>query len=256
LQTYSGLSATVGSPEKFNLWLETVQTAHGFKHKFIQYPYRYSHLRKFFYDLNKMPSVPFSGLLSYQVTERKRFLHPISLLSFGARSIPDDLALEASDTLKLYHALAPYQAVSNCDIDALEPTTFFASRTTLLRQRDIIEYEAQLKGVLSQFIMTFDSQNPLSPLHAVIHSLEDPGIAAIPPEMREMELYTVPSRKIFTSNLIYLLGDLHSRSELVSLPPFSRFIIVIGNIACHSFQLRSFRVREHCKAFGRCSARR
>lgn len=209
-----GLSATIGSPEKFNTWLETVQTAHGHKHKFIQHPHRYSHLRKFFYDLSQMPSSPFTGLASYQETGRKRFLHPISLLSFGARSLPEDLALEAGDTLKLYQALEPYEAISNCDISALEPTSFFAARKTLLRQKDILEYEAKLKGVVSQFIAVFDAQNPHSALHSVINNLEDPGIAVIPLEMRAMKLNTLPSQNIFKSNLIYLLGDLHSRGEL------------------------------------------
>lgn len=163
-----------------------------------------------------MPSIPFTGLPSYQATERKRFLHPISLLSFGARSLPEDLALEAGDTLKLYQALAPYEGVSNCDIASLEPTTFFASRKTLLRQKDVLEYEAKLKGVLSKFITIFDSQNPVSALYKVIHKLEDPAIAAIPVEKRAVKLNTVPSRTSFRFNLVYLLGDLHSRGELVS----------------------------------------
>ena len=170
--------------------------------------------------------IPFTGFTSYQATERKRFLHPISLLSFGARSLPEDLALEAGDTLKLYQALAPYEGVSNCDINSLEPTTFFATRKTLLRQKDVLEYEAKLKGVLSQFIAIFDVQNPLSALYNVIHKLEDPNIAAVPAEMRAEKLNTVPSRKVFKSNLIYLLGDLHSKGELVSRP---NFILIYDN---------------------------
>jgi hypothetical protein len=137
------------------------------------------------------------------------------MLSFGTRTLPEDLALEAGDTLELYRALAPYEHASNCNISSLEPRTFFSSRKTLLRQRDVLEYEAKLKGVLSKFITLFDAQDPLSALYSVIHKLEDPYIAAIPPEMRTVKLNTVPSRKIFKLNLIYLLGDLHSRGELV-----------------------------------------
>ena len=48
---YSGLSATIGEPEKFNAWLESVQDAHGFRHTFIHHPTRYSHLRKYTYML-------------------------------------------------------------------------------------------------------------------------------------------------------------------------------------------------------------
>lgn len=226
---YSGLSATIGSPDIFNTWLETVQTAHGHKHKFIQYPHRYSHLRKFYYDLSQMPSIPFTSLASHQPTKRERFLHPISLLSFGARSLPEDLALEAGDTLELYRALASYEAGINWNISALEPTAFFASRNTLLRQKDVLEYEAKLKSVLSQFIATFDAQDPQSPLYGVIHKLEDPGIAAIPPEMRAVKLNTVPPREVFRANFIHLLADLHSRGELVSWP-ISSFPFVIALI--------------------------
>lgn len=188
--------------------------------------------------MSQTASTPFTSLASYQVTERKRFLHPISLLSFGARSLPEDLALEAGDTLDLYRALAPYEAVSSCNISALEPTAFFASKKMLLRQKDVLEYEAKLKEVLVQFMAMYDAQNSLSPLYRVIHKLEDPTMAAIPLEMKNLKFNTVPSQDVFSSNLIYLLGDLHSQGELVS----SLFIlscvtvIVIQNIASHPFQ--------------------
>lgn len=178
-----------------------------------------------------MPPVPFTGLASYQQTNRKRFLHPISLLSYGARSLPEDLALEAGDTLTLYQALAPYENSVNFDLNVLEPTTFFASRKVFLKQKDVLEYEAKLKTVLSQLIATSDAQDPLSALFGVVHKLEDPAIAAIPADMRLVKLNTMPSQATFRSNLIYLVGDLHSRGELVS-PSSSPSIVPNRNRKC------------------------
>ncbi|KAF9461731.1 hypothetical protein BDZ94DRAFT_800063 [Collybia nuda] len=209
-----GLSATIGSPEIFNNWLASVQAAHGYKHKFIQYPHRYSHLRKFYYDLSGDHPQHFSGLdSSYQPTSRVKFLHPISLLSFGARSLPTDLALEAGDLLKLHDALKSYEHILDVNIDALEPVKFFTSNLRMLKQKDILEYEAELKAVVSKLISSYDALDRSSPLHGIIHKLEDPDIGKIP----EFVLNTSPSRKTFTSNLIYLLADLNSRGELPTI---------------------------------------
>ena len=81
----SGLSATIGSPEIFNDWLQSVQEAHGFKHTFIENPHRYSHSGEWSTSLDHR-----------QAPSRSRFLHPISLLFAGIRSLPNDVSLEAS----------------------------------------------------------------------------------------------------------------------------------------------------------------
>lgn len=207
----SGLSATIGSPEIFNDWLESVQIAHGYKHKFIQYPHRYSHLRKFYYDLSGDRPRHFNGLEAYHPTTRTKFLHPISLLLFGARSLPTDLALEAGDLLKLYNALEFYRHIPGVDIKALEPVKFFALDPRMLKQKDVLEYEAKLKDVVSKFIASFDVLDPSSPLHGIIRKLEDPDIRRMSPDT----LNTSPERSVFKYNLLYLLADLNSRGELV-----------------------------------------
>ncbi|RDB27044.1 hypothetical protein Hypma_005062 [Hypsizygus marmoreus] len=173
-----GLSATIGSPENFNSWLQSVQEAHGYRHRFIQYPHRYSHLRKFYYTLTESPS--FQGLISHKPTERNRFLHPVSesLLSFGARVLPPDLALEAGDLLSLYHALVAHQVTGVPDMTRLEPATFFHSKSHLLRQKDVLEYEVEIKNVLSTLITTFDVREQSFPLYNVVHGLEDPKLAS------------------------------------------------------------------------------
>ncbi|KAF8069236.1 hypothetical protein FPV67DRAFT_1415532 [Lyophyllum atratum] len=206
-----GLSATIGSPDRFNSWLESVQEAHGYSHKFIQYPHRYSHLRKFFYNLTENPKAHFAGLATHTPSERSRFLHPISLLDFGVRSLPTDLALEARDTLSLYEALAAYEGAGEYDVAKLEPIVFFASTPGMLRQKDILLYESKLKAIISTLITLFDAQAPSS-LHHVIRRLEDPTLASA-----GTLLHAAPSRDMFRSNLIYLLADLNSRGELPAI---------------------------------------
>jgi superfamily II RNA helicase len=120
-----GLSATVGAPEMFNEWLESVQKAGGFQHKFVHYPHRYSHLRKFHYNIHEKPRDTFHGLSTYKTTEKMRFLHPLSILSSSARSLPSDLALEAVDALNLYRALSTCTALQPSPLVALDPVVFF-----------------------------------------------------------------------------------------------------------------------------------
>jgi hypothetical protein len=90
-----GISVTVGAPERFHEWLENVQKAGGFQHKFVHYPRRYSHPRKFYYNIQEKPrdAAAFHGLSTYKSTERMRFLHPLSILSSSVRSLPSDLVI-------------------------------------------------------------------------------------------------------------------------------------------------------------------
>ena len=211
----SGLSATVGSPENFNSWLGSIQKVHGFEHTFVQHPYRYSHLRKFYYLLDKgRRANSFTGLDGYQPTSNTRFLHPISMMSFGSGSMPSDLALEAQDTLSLYRVLERHSTLLGRDMGALEPRRFFSEfKGKLLTQRDIIDYEAALKDVLSPIFATFDPTDPSSPLHKVFNDLKDPMIASASPT----SLNATPRLPVFLNNLIYLISDLHASDLLVRL---------------------------------------
>ncbi|KAK2461121.1 hypothetical protein APHAL10511_006648 [Amanita phalloides] len=210
-----GLSATIGSPDLFNNWLQTVQEAHGFKHTFVQHPHRYSHLRKFYYllDANRK-SNDFSGLSSYQPTSSVRFLHPISMMSFGARVMPSDLALEARDTLTLYQALARHSRFFDCNMEDLEPRQFFAEcKGRLLTQKEIITYETALKNVISPMFATFDPADSSSPIHRVLKDLKDPMIASV----RDVSLNIIPPTPVFLQNLIYLVADLHAKDYLPAI---------------------------------------
>ena len=206
-----GLSATVGAPEKFNTWLEAVQKTGGFQHTFVHHLHRYSHLRKFFYNIHEKPRSTFGSVSTWKSTGRMRYLHPISMLAFGPRSIPSDLALEASDTLKLYRALAAHGDVPSSTLDSLDPLKFFPS-DRLLQQKDMIAYEAALKACLAPMVAQFDPCNKAAPLYKVIASLEDGALSRVPTKV----INTQPERAAFRENLIHLVCDLHAQGDLVS----------------------------------------
>ncbi|KAG1729573.1 hypothetical protein EDB19DRAFT_1938407 [Suillus lakei] len=194
-----GLSATVGAPEKFNEWLESVQKAGGFQHKFVHYPHRYSHLRKFYYHIHEKPRDAFQGLSTYKPTERMRFLHPLSILSFSARSLPSDLALEAVDSLNLYCALRSCAALEPSILATLDPAA-----------RDVIRYEEALKQHLAPLLSSFDSRDSETPLSRVITQLQDDVLARVPDKV----LNSQPGRVVSGCNLIHLVADLHAQGDL------------------------------------------
>ncbi|TFY68503.1 hypothetical protein EVJ58_g983 [Rhodofomes roseus] len=210
-----GLSATIGHPEEFNDWLKSVQEAHHFKHTFIHHPHRYSHLRKFTYTMQdeKPATLTFKGIDSHSNTGRTRFLHPVSLLSFGVHEIPPDFSLEAADCLSLYEALSVHANQPSCgfDLDHVNPTRFFASTAgPLLKQQDILRYEAQLKTIVNNLVAARDQQDVQSPLNKVIEYLTDPAVKAL-------DHHAIPDRSRFMQNLIYLVSDLHASGDLPAI---------------------------------------
>lgn len=216
---FSGLSATVGDPEKFNSWLASVQEAHGFKHTFIHHPHRYSHLRKFYYLIRDSPKAvtAFEGLSKHVSSERMRFLHPVSVLSFGSRALPSDLALEARDTLTLYQTLEGMpDALTAEERERLQPLKFFTSSRPL-RQEDIFGYESELKRIVGSLMGTTTTTTKSeteedSPLLAVTKRLTDPHITRVD----NTRLNMLPGGKEFLRNLLGMLCDLHVQGDLVS----------------------------------------
>ncbi|KAJ7757624.1 hypothetical protein B0H16DRAFT_1824030 [Mycena metata] len=185
-----GLSATVGSPQDFSQWLESVQTAHGFKYRVIEHPHRYSHLRKFAYIMDEEASTK---------VQRSRI---ITKTHNGPVS-----STQSPDTLTLYRALQENAPPSSCE--ALDPRTFFNSEPgdALLVQKDIIRYERALKDKLVSFMKGPDNAVVVN----LIRSLQDPKITSL------RDPNKAPSRDDYKKNLIYLLADLHVKGELPAI---------------------------------------
>ena len=197
-------------PEKFNAWLETVQKAKGFEHKFIHHPHRYSHLRKFAYFpqlLDKdRPFLGLDGGHSRSSNEMMRFIHPVSTLSF-AGTMPPDLSLESSDLLRLYRVLLSQNVAGG---ERLDPNIVF-SRDTFIRQKDVLRYEAEIKNVLARLIAAPDALDSSSPLQKVVQEVQDPVLK----ETSKSQLNVPPSSSVLLSGLIHLLTDMQASGGLV-----------------------------------------
>lgn len=227
-QHHSGLSATVGSPDQFNNWLQSVQTTHKFEHICIHHSHRYSHLRKFFFLPSSESAARFHGLAQHSTSNRMEFIHPISLLSEHVHVMPSDLALEARDCLTLFNALKQLQLTHG---DELDPRVFFRDRQALLTQKDILSYEAALKAVVAQ--LPFDDLSSFIALTSLLRNsrVEVPATEA------------PPSRAAFIDHLLTLVCDLHSQGNLVSsLFPLCPLATDKVNIACNPLQLRPGRL--------------
>lgn len=209
-----GLSATIGNPEEFSQWLESVQEQHGFKYALIQHKHRYSHLRKFTYTMSREP-LEFKGLSSTPSSDVKPiYIHPMSaLVSAGTRSLPEDLALESGDCLTLFHAMS--KVAGQCSekrdrLAKLDPRTFFArSHGRLLTQRDVLDYEAHLKSLLDDWSKEAEGyQNILRPIGEALSEGHD-------------LCKRTPTKRELYDNLIHLLHDLQQRGNLPGQPlPF------------------------------------
>ncbi|KAL1698136.1 hypothetical protein EV121DRAFT_266073, partial [Schizophyllum commune] len=196
-----GLSATIGSPSKFNDWLASVQRAHGYEHELVEHPHRYSHLRKYQYVLAKKPP-KFQGLSTYEPSQRIQFLHPAAMLANGPRAMPPDLAFEASDTLSLYKVLGKRADAIDIDINHLKPSTFFKSVKGLLSQKEVLAFEAALKQLLAR----------LSSLALVSSDLKPPPLVA-----NTVDSAFAPNADEFVQNLIHLVSDLHVTGSLPAI---------------------------------------
>ena len=131
----------------------------------------------------------------------------------GIRSLPNDLSLEAKDTLSLFYALRAVESkIIQEDLQHLDPVTYFRAAQGLLRQADILNYESELKQILAKLIASSDPRDEISPLISVIRTLRDPVVA----QMSLRELNATPSRTNFKGSLITLLADLHVKEQLVS----------------------------------------
>ncbi|KAF8749234.1 P-loop containing nucleoside triphosphate hydrolase protein [Rhizoctonia solani] len=169
-----GLSATVGQPEAFSEWLGSVQKEHNQGYAMIEHKYRYSHLRKYIWEMPKPGSLPsFNGLKSPDLEDsRLRVLHPMSALLLGGGTMPPDLALESQDCLSLYSMMT--KCVSRGELQHLDPHVFFKAKdTSFLAQIDVIRYEEALKEIIEEWMNAKDARAPDSSYQKLLRELED-----------------------------------------------------------------------------------
>ncbi|KAG8897798.1 hypothetical protein FRC00_003791, partial [Tulasnella sp. 408] len=204
-----GLSATIGNPEEFSQWLGSVQEQHGFGYALIQHKHRYSHLRKFTYTMSRKP-VEFKGLSSTPPSAvHPIHIHPMSVLLSGTRVLPEDLALESGDCLTLYQAMlkvADQSSEKRAQLAKLEPRKFFTrSQGRLLNQRDVLDYEAQLKSLLADWSKETEAYDKI--LRPIGEALS----------RGHGECEAMPDQKSIYMNLIHVLHDLQRRGNLPAI---------------------------------------
>ena len=113
--------------------------------------------------------------------------------------------------MSLYHALTALRERLDFDVGSLDPTVFFAdSKGALLKQRDILRYEAALTSHVSAMIESTDPQDQNSVLNQVIRHVSDPVLAKVDQRF-------IPDASAFYRNLISLVSDLHANGDLVSI---------------------------------------
>ncbi|KAH7332992.1 hypothetical protein B0J17DRAFT_771475 [Rhizoctonia solani] len=209
-----GLSATVGQPETFSAWLGSVQKEHEKGYAMVEHKYRYSHLRKYVWEMPSVGSLAhFGGLRSSPMGDSHlRVLHPMSALLLGGRTIPPDLALESHDCLSLYSMMA--KCAPRSEIQHLDPCVFFQTKDkNFLAQVDVIRYEEALKEVVEKWINAKDSREPDSLYQRLLGELEG-DMSRFGPINK---LEDVHPREISIKGFIHLLHKLNSNGDLPCL---------------------------------------
>lgn len=205
-----GLSATVGDPERFSDWLESVEERSGRRYSLIKHVHRFNHLRKHAYA----PTFPLKavGPLNEHKSKPGVFVpvHPIAALALGEPYLPEDLALEPRDCLYLWNAMT--QATTEVD-PSLAPNVFFA-KTPAIAIRDVIRYEAELKKIMVEWRSRDDYDQPDSPFQKVVQALESPLRKALEGPEQAIEQGTDDD---FYGMFLPLLADLNVQGNLPAI---------------------------------------
>jgi superfamily II RNA helicase len=154
------LSATVGNPEEFSIWLRSTQEANGNKLVTIEHHHRYSDLRKFIYVPPK--TFCFSGLPdSFPIpspgldgSEAFVFVHPVSSLNNKSRGMPKDMHLEARDCLWLWQTMKKHSTKDYGVPPNLSPNHALPD---VIKKSHIFEWEKELKAKLLEWMNHGDS---------------------------------------------------------------------------------------------------
>ncbi|GAA5961336.1 hypothetical protein JCM3765_004378 [Sporobolomyces pararoseus] len=222
-----GLSATVGAPERFSGWLESVEERCGRKYSLVIHTHRFNALRKFAYapNLTEWPVKTIGPLDEYR-SRPTIFapVHPIAALGLGDPELPEDLALEPRDCLTLWKAMSTVDK----DLDSkLKPRKYFAS-TPIIAIRDVIKYEAELKRILLEWRNEPNYSDPSSRFRRTVAVLEDPLKASL---STSEQLIENADEDQFNSLFTPLLADLNAQNQLPA---------ILFNFS-----------REHCESLGK-----
>ncbi|GAA5898544.1 hypothetical protein JCM6882_007811 [Rhodosporidiobolus microsporus] len=208
-----GLSATVGAPERFSAWLESVEKSCGREYALIIHTHRYNALRKFAYAprLSKFPVKEIGPLDEYRAKpDIFHPVHPVAALGLGDPEMPEDLSLEPRDCLVLWRAMS---AVDKATLKELKPTKYFAPTPTIAIKH-VIQYEKELKKILLEWRDEPDYANPTSRFSRTVEYLEKP--------LRESlgvseELIENATEDEFNSLFAPLLADLNAQNQLPAI---------------------------------------
>ncbi|KAL7973207.1 hypothetical protein HDV63DRAFT_260250 [Trichoderma sp. SZMC 28014] len=155
------LSATVGNPRQLSDWLSSTERANANDLVTVQHHYRYSSLRNFIYVPPKefcfsgLPALPdiyipgLDGSLAFGV------VHPVASLVNKEKGLPSDLSLEARDCLRLWRVMSQHATEKHSLPHALHPDEILPQ---LIKKMEVIHWEAELKGVLRQWML--DDSSP------------------------------------------------------------------------------------------------
>lgn len=97
---------------------------------------------------------------------------------------------------------------------------FFANRRSLLRQKDILEYEALLKGTISSMLAVSTKGTLAIAQPEIAQAVALEAVSMLQDSVLKKlgsTLDATPQENVFMGNLIHLLSDLNLRHELVRL---------------------------------------
>lgn len=221
------LSATVGNPESFNQWLENTQKSRGIKLTMVQHPHRYSDLSKYIYAPSKetLKAWKFKGFGPVETfgqledAEGMTSMHPVTALTDVTHGVPDDLALEPRDCLRLYQALKRVETPEYSIPEDLSTETRFGNAGNVIKKVQVLEWAASLKEFLSTWMN--DVKSPFQQVLAILehnvagnHILDnDTSVIKLPDNESAEKVRTVGPLR----GTLPLLNSLHSQGALPAI---------------------------------------
>ncbi|KAI0006556.1 hypothetical protein F4779DRAFT_557960 [Xylariaceae sp. FL0662B] len=219
------LSATVGNPGDFSVWLEGTQNIKGHKLEMIEHGSRYSDLRKYIYacpkrfkftGLRTTSTLPVPGLDASSADEQPfRFVHPIAALTDRSRGDIGDVSLEPRDCLTLWEAMKANETEKFPLNESINPSKCM---TGIITKSDAAQWEQKLKTMLNGWMRNENSpfatvRDKLLPKPANSNLRDDPfseGNIALD-SVEDRSLRSVKNER---HHALPLLADLHEQDAL------------------------------------------